>query len=189
MRAVSIEIAFFRIMEVEVISKNEIMKKVKKFAKTSQGRKKIKDKTGISYDPNGLSFKDLKKLGAMARKILHSHIQPVVASVTLDDILISESSKKRDGTIEIKLSFREGALFRESLQPSRYSGVENIVIHFAKGWTARDYVWGSWSGKTNIRSRIAEVPNSFLNDAISSFNAQAKGVAVARLIDDFESLN
>jgi len=116
-----------------MISEKLIMEKVKEYAASPVGRKAIKEKHSIDYVPvdSKVAAARMCATALKAQKILHRHICDVISSITTDDILIGEPTIKKDGTAEIILSFREDALFRQSLQPSKYPrGVEDIVLHF-----------------------------------------------------------
>jgi len=171
-----------------MLSEKSIMKIVRAYAASPRGKKAIKDKCGIDYDPNtdmGRSLAKMRKIAESARQILHRHISSVIGSIDLNEIVIGEPKTNKDGEVHITLSFREDALFRQSLQPQKFPhGIEDIVLHFARGWNAKGAVFGSWHG-TDTWSRRAKNPERFLTEAILEINERVKGVAVAKLKGEY----
>jgi len=163
------------------------MEKVREYAASPAGRKAIKEKHGIDYVPvdGKVAAARISAVALKVRKILFRHISGVIGSISIEDIIIGEPIIRKDGTVQIMLSFREYALFRESLQPNRYPrGVEDIILHFSRGWNAKGAVFGSWHG-SDTWSRRAKLPDRFLKDAIAEINLQIKGIATAELKGEY----
>ena len=181
-----------------MINEQEIMKLVKEYAKSPEGKKKIKETYGIEYSER-IDEKSLKAYGEKMKAILFKHTAAVIDSISPDDIIVGDVKETAEGyTLEI--SFREERLRRESLYVDEYYGddeLQNIVLLFAKGYHARDYVYGFWSkpgeGVTwyqpRIRSRKDREPNPFLKNAVAEFNQSSKGIAVATLEGEYNDEN
>jgi len=171
-----------------MISEKFIMEKVKEYAASPSGRKAIKEKHGIDYMlvDGKVAAARMSAVALKARQILFRHISEVIGSINIDDIIIGEPVIKKDGTVQIMLSFREDALARQSLQPNKYPrGIEDIVLHFSRGWNAKGAVFGSWHG-SNTWSRRAKASDRFLFDAVEEINLQVKGMATAELKGEYK---
>jgi len=162
------------------------MKLVREYAKSPEGKQAIKEKYGVDYDEKFTKAR-MRSCGNKMKKILYKHIHAEIKSVSLDDIIVNEPSQGEDGLFEIKLSFREGSLHRDSLYPDAYpEGLSNIVLLFTKGYNASRSVHGDWTynGKTvasDIWGKRRRVKSTFLDDAVAEFNSTANGVATASL--------
>lgn len=171
-----------------MISADYINELVKRYAASSEGRKAIKEKTGINYSPN-LDEQSLSKYGARMRQILFEAINPIIKSITLDDVVVGKTKTDKEGNTTIEISFREGSLHRESLAPGRFpEGLRNIVLLFSKGYRAQGSVHGVWhkpGGDVETWSRRSREPNDFLKRAVDIFNAEAKGIATAKLVGEY----
>ncbi|MFA5625536.1 MAG: hypothetical protein WC966_10865 [Bradymonadales bacterium] len=121
------------------------------------------------------------------RQILFEKVKPVISSVSLDDILVGEPVEDKDGGYSLSISLQN--VQRESLQPEKYpDGVEDIVLHFSRGWSARGVVRGTWRGVDGVWSRRSRDANPFVHDAIREFNEKAKGVAVASATAEYTKI-
>ena len=170
-----------------MISEKVIMDKVRAYVASPIGKKAIKKKLGIDYDPkqDTIALSQINAIAEKARQILHKHIAAVIASIALEDIIVGVPQIIKDSEIKISLSFREDALFRKSLDPIKFPlGVEDIVLHFAKGWRANGAVFGSWHG-TDTWSRRAKSGDSFLQEALIEINKSIKTTAIAELKGDY----
>lgn len=117
---------------------------------------------GAMYSAAGI----LKDLIISKASGLPSSIQDVVGTLSIGDV-----KEEGDGYYSIELNFG-GNLVRQSLQPSRYSPVNNIIALFNNGYSARKQVWGEWPGHGRVGSRVSRPGLHFINDAVSSFNSQ-----------------
>lgn len=171
-----------------MISEKYIMKRLREFAASDAGKALIKEKTGKTYIPEfGESM--IKKYGDDMKKILYAHIHPIINTVKMEDIVVGEPIKDSEGNVSIKLSFEEGSLHRQSLDPD-YSGIDNIVLLFAHGYQARNKVRGEWANshvEGEIWSLQQRAGNDFMESAVDEFNGKAKGVCVAVLEDEYKS--
>ena len=171
-----------------MLDEKHLLNLAKKFAGTPQGKKLIKKKTGIDYDPKNDKSKHIEtqKYADMMRQILHKHISQHIKSVSLDDIITEPATPDEQGNLQIFLSFRLGSMFRPSLTPDAYpEGVPNIVLHFTRGWRAKKPTRGEWHGQ-QVWSRQVRPGSSFMKNAIDEFNTKSKGIAVAELLADYK---
>jgi len=172
-----------------MLSEKSIMKIVRAYAASPSGIKAIKDKYDIDYNSDmdiGKSLAKMRKVAESAKQILHRHVSSVIGSIDLNDIVICEPVVSKEGEVHITLSFREDALFRQSLQPQRFPhGVEDIVLHFSQGWNAKGAVFGSWHG-SDTWSQRAKLPNIFLYNAVLEINKTIKGTAIAELKEEYD---
>ncbi len=172
-----------------MLKESYLLELVKQYAATPEGRKQIKEKFGIDYDPKKdkrLSRADMLGVAEKMRVCLWQHIKRHIKSVALSDIIVEEPLSDENGGTTISLSFRPGAMFRPSLQPEKYpEGVENIVLHFTHGWSAKGYISGEWHGD-QVWSRRTRSGTPFMQEAVSEFNSKMKGIAVAELSGDYK---
>lgn len=163
-----------------MISEKYIMKLVKNYAKSNEGKAAIKAKYGITYEQR-FDEKKATAYGEQMRNILFKHVNSVIKSITLDDIEVGDVEVDDSGKYSIKISFDKGSLHRESLRPDLYpDGLHNIVLLFERGYHAANAVKGEWHGQY-ISSRTDREPNSFLNDAVEEFNKLNGKIATATL--------
>lgn len=188
-----------------MITEAYIMKLVDEYAKSPAGKAEIKKKYGIDYTgkqgtPGGFTGKvkssELIKYGEIMKKVLFIYIQPIIKSITLDDIKVEDPYKNANGQWVVNVSFKEGSLRRDSLDTEDYPyGIENIVLLFAKGYHANNYAYGLWNvappGRAynfkSVRSRTDREGNDFLIKAVEDFNTNfGKGIAKAELLGDYK---
>ena len=173
-----------------MISESYIMSLVKNYAKSPEGKKAIKETYGIDYDEKFTKTK-IKMYANRMKKILFNHIHPLIKSIELNDIVIGEPEYNDDGYCEVHISFAEGSLHRDSLNPTGYpNGLQNIILLFKKGYHASNQVHGNWTykGKTvaeGIWSRESREPNDFLDQAVTEFNNLANDMAIAVLEGEY----
>lgn len=179
-----------------MLSESYIMKLVEKYAKSPAGKAEIKKQTGITYTEKNPSA-ELIPYGEQMKMVLYKYIHELIRSITPDDIIVEKPYQDVDGLWKLKLSFREGALHRDSLYEDEYDGVNNIVLLFAKGYHARDYAYGHWwlpnqtwygaGDFVNVRSRKDRDGNDFLIRAVSEFNRTiGKDFAHAELLGAYK---
>lgn len=180
-----------------MITEDYINKLIEEYAKSPAGKAEIKRKTGITYtDKSPTSM--LKAYGEQMKYILYNHVSALIKSITLDDIIVQNPYMDSDGLWRLEISFREGSLHRDSLDDNDYpEGLNNIVLLFAKGYHARDYVYGLWNTTGNptshwvywrdVRSRKDRDGSDFLIQAVNEFNSGAgKGIARAELLGAYK---
>ncbi len=180
-----------------MITEKYIMNLVKKYANSPAGKTAIKKKTGLTYVEDDIA-PALLKYGEQMKTILFNHVNALIKSVTMDDIIVGQPYQNESGVWCMNISFRDGALHRDSLDSENYpNGLKNIVLLFAKGYRARNYVYGFWdlpnqtwwggNDFVNIRSRIERPGSDFLVRAVDEFNnSYGKGMAWAGLAGDYK---
>ena len=162
---------------------------IEKFASSPDGKKQIKKKYGVDYDKNskGMSQADLMAYAEKAKRILYSHIVSQVPGIMFHNIKINQPVVNKDGTTTVVLSLRD--VQRESLQPKRHwRGIEDIVLHFARGWSARYRIWGTWHGQ-EVGSRQRRESHPFILRALKEIKNELGEVAEVTLLGDYANLN
>lgn len=173
-----------------MISESYIKNLVDKWAASPEGKAKIKKETGMDYDPK-FGTTQAKAYGRQMQQILFAYINPIIKSISINDIVVGEPTVGKDSLMRIQISFRDGSLHRKSLNP-RSDGLNNIVLLFTKGYHASKRIRGIWTtskGDIEVWSRQSREPNDFLQRAISDFNTSANGVAVAELENEYKNNN
>jgi len=163
---------------------------INKYASSSEGKKQIKKKTGINYDKNSkgmMNQADLMAYAEKAKRILYAHIISQVPGIMFHNIKVNLPVVNKDGTTTVVLSLRD--VQRESLQPNRYwKGVDDIVLHFARGWSARYQIRGEWRG-SNVGSRQRRESHPFILRALQAIKNELGEVAEVTLLGDYANLN
>lgn len=174
-----------------MLSEDYIMNIIRAYAKTPHGKAQIKKKYGIDYKGEGegkrMKKADLPKYGEQMKQILYSHIHHLIKSITLEDIIVGAPTKDVDNQWKIDISFRTGALERDSLVPGKR--LNNIVILFTKGYHASKYAHGKWNiaapgaeaKYVYVQSKKDREGNDFLQQAVNQFNAEFGDIAKAEL--------
>lgn len=180
-----------------MISTSYIDQLIRDYAKSPAGKAEIKKQTGLIYVEKP-SEKLFSWYGEKMKSILYKYVSSLIKSVTPDDIIVGKPRQDSDGRWMIDVSFKEDSLKRESLYDYEYpEGVTNIVLLFAKGYHARDYVYGLWNTtgnknahwiyKKDTRSRKDREGNDFLIQAVNEFNGMTnKNVATAELVGKYK---
>lgn len=187
-----------------------LMGLVVKYANSRAGREEIKKEYGIDLGKEkltvsngstkkGLTEKDFIRYGQLMKITLYLHIAPLIKSITLDDIVVGRPTKDKNGEWSLTISFRDGSLHRDSLDDNDYpEGISNIVLLFAKGYHAQNYVYGLWNntGRLNthwsewkdVRSRKDRSGNDFLIQAVDEFNTKynTEGIVKAELLGRYK---
>lgn len=175
-----------------MISESLIMRLVRQYANSPQGKREIFRKYGLIYQED-VSTAELSSYGEKMKQILFNHINPLIRSITMDDIIVGAPKKNEKGYWTLRVSFNEGNLQRDSLYPegssdkfgSYENGIGNIILLFAHGYHAGNYVYGTWRN-ARWKSRKDRDPNNFLYDAVDEFNGSAHGFAVATLEEKYK---
>lgn len=184
-----------------MITESYINKLIEQYAKSPAGKAAIKKETGLIYtdkDPSAM----LMQYGEQMKVILYQRINPLIKSITLDDLVVRKPYEGSDALWRIDISFKEGSLERDSLSLDEYDGqgrprenrLYNIVLLFAKGYHATKnggYVYGWWVDKYgthgDVRSRKDREGNDFLVQAVNEFNnGLGKDIARAELLGDYK---
>lgn len=181
-----------------MIAQSEIMKIVKEYAKSPQGKAKIKNTYGVEYIEK-VDAKKLKRYGEEMKTILFRHMSPLIDSITMDDIIVS-TVEPVEGGYRLKISFNPDSLRRDSLYLDGYYGddaLEDIVLLFSRGYHARDYVYGHWvkpgqsiaAFQRTIKSCKDRDPNPFLSKAVEEFNDKTEDWITAKLEGEYDDEN
>lgn len=181
-----------------MISEAAIMGKLRLFAKTEAGRKKM-DACVKRHQQSGKPFAsgekaiDEKEMAEAARLLIAAIQERMPESIaSVGGTLTSTYPKKlADGSYEVEVRFDTGALHRDSLYSEGYDGVNNIVALLNNGYHAGNYVYGWWDGhaaggstetvyrsfspmgteQAFIRSRKDREGLRFMQQAVADFNA------------------
>lgn len=175
-----------------MITEEVIMRKLRAYLNSSQGKKWLKEEHGIEFDENALK-RDFRKKGREMKEILFKHISGVIKSFKEEDIIVGEP-KIIDGNWQLNISFNKEALRRDSLYLEGYpEGLEDIVLLMSRGYHAKDYVYGYYNTRAqhgyswvNARSKKDRDPNPFLKNAIDEFNSKENDGAVAELLGEYK---
>lgn len=172
-----------------MISEKYIMQLVKQYANSPEGKAAIKKATGLEYSEKEPSKTKLKAYGEKMKNILYKYVNPLIKSISLNDIVVGTPYKDSSGRWRLEISFREGSLHRESLYPDGYpDGLDNIILLFEGGYSVDNYVYGVWNvvGE-RVRSRKERDGNDFLVQAINEFNnGDSNGFARAELLGEYK---
>lgn len=172
-----------------MVSKEYIDHLLMKYATSRKGKAHIKETTGYDYDPK-MTKQRMKGYGEQMKRILFANIKPVIKSIEESDIIVGEPTEK-DGKMQIRISFDEDKLHRDSLCENS-EGIANIVLLFTKGYHAKARVHGTWKKRTGdvvIWSKKDRDPNNFLQLAVNEFNEYMGGIATAELDKRYVSKN
>lgn len=183
-----------------MISEKEIMQIVKKFAQSPDGKRAIKEKYGLDYDES-FDSGTLKQYGEKMRATLAENDTMKYINVGAGDIVVGEPIKTDRGW-QINISFIEDNLKRESLyddylygywgdDESRktsdgdYRRLQDIVLLFTRGYTAKNYVYNRDYGVEGGHSKLSRPPNTFLQDCVNAFNNNTPEFVTAILSEDY----
>lgn len=136
---------------------------------------------------NRKALKPISQAGEKFIEVLKSKIQEHAgsdySSGELGDTAVSAASNLtastpyQDGNaFTIDINF-EGNLYRSSLAPDKYGGVDNIVALLNNGYDAGKYVYGIWKGHEGLYTEetIRSLPNRagahFIQEAVEEFNS------------------
>ena len=169
--------------------------KAKKFLKTKRGtaiknnaiKKAIKSgkHTGI-YSPNEVAeeFVSILKdeINAMADVSVPDGGLGSSAIRALSNISISEPVLLSNGDYSIDISF-DGDMYRPSLDPSKYGGINDISALLNNGYEAKISVYGKWHGEDrwSLRKRSGA---HFIGNTVSRFKANRDKYNIKDIIVD-----
>lgn len=169
---------------------NSIMQKVRAYINSSAGKNRsekyiyecrVKDKKITEAGSRVITFRDMCiAADSLIEMIYDAASKRAVPSSVLNHIGSLkylgpyEVGNKSTDKVYYKIEFYfEDDLSRPSLYKEKYDGIDNIVALINNGYSARDYVYGIWSGHENlgrIRSRIERDGSHFIQIAINDFN-------------------
>lgn len=170
-----------------------ILDKAKAYTSSSKFQKQIEAKTDeiILTGSGALSGKAITIGGASAAagkfiEVLQNEIRSLEASsgfsdgklghtavAALEKLEHSSPRKVGKNIYEIEVWFSDD-LYRESLAPDEYDGIDNIAALLNKGYTANQPVYGVWmghSGGFNIASLPQRSGAQFVQNAVRNYMA------------------
>lgn len=162
-----------------------VMAKLKEWEKSNAGKEKIKETI------NRLIDNDIRQTEAGSRVLTVAWVTEL--AIELGDMIIANSptqidfdvsvdaaSRTDSGGIEATISIT-GNLKRPSLWSDVFDGVENIVVLFEKGYSARATVWGYWNGDFtwSLQSREGL---GFVQGAVESFNGRYEALGITAIL-------
>ena len=171
--------------------------KVNAWANSPRGKAKIKAcleeyaKQGVTKTKAGTDIISRDRINDAVYKLMTMLYQSAKAADLPASVMqhIEDMSEGKpflvDGHYEVPIYFG-GSLHRDSLYSEGYDGVDNIVAIFNNGYSASDYVYGSWDGHAPtgesrfdtrsienspyIRSMKSRTPLRFIQQAVDDFN-------------------
>lgn len=171
-----------------VINMDSILDKVYAWERSDKGQKKIQGtvnkyvRNNVSRTKAGSLVVTQRDMLDAARKLVqtikdtaHGCDLPTSVLAHFDSLNIGKLQRQADDSYTIEINFTDD-LTRESLQPEKYGGVQNIIAIFNNGYPADgsrseaiSHVAGYWHGKETVALEFR--PGLyFLQDAVNDFN-------------------
>ena len=145
------------------------MSKVTTFLDSSVGKGKIASGASVGYVGQQISA---------AATDLASTIENGLPDSLKGSVLVSSNVEFGTGqTKEAKITAEiGGTLFRSSLEPSKYGGVDNIIALFSKGWSYPSYKapCGYWHGQFTY-ARTKKEADPFVARAVEDWRVRWEG--------------
>lgn len=164
---------------------------IEEYAKTSNGKKKIKEiiphrRFVAEYaSDDGSTRHQIDEMCKDMRDILYNHIREVIPSFEISDIVVGKPIRSEIG-VSACIQFDKASLRRKSLYEAKYpDGIHDIVRLFVTGYSTGADTWGAWHGKPTrgLRGRSG---NDFMERAVNEFNDKYGGVATATLDEIYQ---
>lgn len=170
------------------VNMDSVLDKVYAWERSDKGQKKIQD-TVNKYVRNNIkktqagkrvvTERDMKeaarKLVETIRKTAQGCGLPASVAAHFDSLKVGKLQRQADGSYIIEINFTDD-LTRESLEPSRYGGVRNIIAIFNNGYPsdsgrseAISHVSGWWHGEYTTALGFRQ-GLFFMQDAVNDFN-------------------
>ena len=173
---------------MSVVNMDAILDKVYAWEKSEKGQKKIrktinryvsKNKTRTEAGSRVITESDINKaaktLVDTVRNTATSCNLPASVAAHFDSLRAGKARRQEDGSYTVEISFSDD-LSRESLDPSKYGGVRNIVAIFNNGYPSNEgrveaisNVTGFWHGEY-ISALGRRQGLYFMQDAVNDFN-------------------
>lgn len=130
-----------------------------------------------------LTVQWVRELAQELCRMIESNAASLPDSVKANVASISpfRPQKGRGGAIKAEINFQSVWLSRESLEPERYGGIDNIIVLFEKGYTAKGQVFGEWHGEM-VKSLTHRDGLGFIENAVSDFNARYASLGVVATV-------
>jgi len=194
-----------------MISESAIMSKLKAYANTPSGKRKMRACINEARDSgkrlaSGEVVVGPKQMTEMANALadmIRARLPESIAEVG-NTLKVIPPKKNADGSYEVVLRFDTDALRRESLDNDLgYDGIDNIVALFNNGYHAKNYVYGWWENHSPtgdavarslpgdeyawVRSEKEREPLQFMQEAAAEFNSiyGAKYGVIVQLGSDY----
>lgn len=171
-----------------------IMSKVDAFSKTPEGKRRIKERLetyrrdGRSTTAAGGKIVTESMMAEAADKMIaclqnaarscgvqesdtRESVMPGSVMDHFDSLKHSEPVRQPDGSYSVAIYFEDN-LHRDSLQPDRYGGVDNIVAVLNNGYDYNPKIWyveGEWHG-AQVHAKPERIGLRFIQQAVSDFN-------------------
>ena len=166
------------------INMDSVMSKVKAFSESSEGKMRVKNclekykKEGRHTTATGDKLMTETMMREAAYKFIdvlkntaHGMNLPESVLRHFDSLDCSNPIQMRDGSSIMYVYFADD-LHRESLQPERYDGVDNIVAVLNNGYDRHENmakVWGEWHDMRN-HGMVERTGLRFIQRAVDTFN-------------------
>ena len=157
------------------MSTQSVMDKVRQYLASSSG---LSDTSKVAA--SGAIGQQIKKAASELQVMIESSIPDSIRSSVLVSLSVVFNA---DCTANINIDIG-GSLYRSSLQPETYGGVDNIVGLFSKGWSYPRWAApsGYWHGQyTYARNQIEASP--FINDAVNQWVGKNGGTLKIRSVN------
>ena len=178
-----------------IANMDSIRKKLEDWERSEKGQKKIQGtidryiRTNKSRTDTGgrvITKAEIKnaaaKLVALVKSYARGYNLPESVIAHFDSLTVTSTAQTEDGSYAVEINFTDD-LSRESLQPDKYGGVDNIIAIFNNGYPADrnrseaiSHVHGWWHNKET--QALEYRPGLyFLQDAVNDFN-ESYGIAL-----------
>ena len=176
---------------------NSITKKAKDCINTPSVEKDIHNNKKIQYliskNINNAAIRFIETLQQEIRTHLSSSgFENGALGSTAVDVLTKLSYSKpikiNENIYEIEVWFTD-SLKRQSLEPDRYSGIENIAALLNNGYSASHSVYGLWNNHGQYKSLQQREGTHFINNAIINYMlsyAKSYGVINIKINDIYK---
>lgn len=147
--------------------------------------KKVKTAINKSFSKGGSKMSNnpeeaAQKLASMVKQYAESSGLPKPVAEIASVLNCNAPIYNGDGTATVDINFGDD-LYRSSLSPSRYDGIENIIALYNNGvdkcseGTVMNQIWGYWHGDY-VGSRTYIPSTHFIQDAVNGFKASFSGI-------------
>lgn len=150
------------------MSVQSVMNKVRSYLSTTAGMREI-SKAASSGSFGSQIKQAAEELKSMIEDSIPDSIRSTVA-------VSATTSFKADCTASISIDIG-GNLYRPSLQPEVYGGVDNIVSLFSKGWSYPRWAApsGYWHGQY-VYARNQKEASPFISEAVNQWVGKYSGI-------------